>query len=137
MRRPPAGLGTLLGRDLSVLLGTAGLAVGLAATAAFLAGRELDPGAAQTMAFATIALAELALVFSVRVPRSPAWHGGRNPALLGAVGLSVALVAAGIYLPVGHDLLDTVSLDGSELSLVIVLALLPTILLELAKALRR
>jgi Ca2+-transporting ATPase len=137
MRRPPAGLGTLLGRDLSVLLGTAGLAVGLAATGAYLAGRELDPEAAQTMAFATIALAELVLVFSVRVPRSAAWRGGRNPALFAAVGLSVLLVAAAIYLPIGRDLLDTAALGATELALVLLLGLLPTVLLEGAKAIRR
>ena len=137
MRRPPAGLGTLLGRDLSLLLGTAGLAVGLAATAAYLAGRELEPDAAQTMAFATIALAELVLVFAVRAPRAPAWRGGRNPALLVAVGLSVLVVAAALYLPLGRDLLDTVSLGAPELALVVGLALLPTVLLEIAKAARR
>lgn len=137
MRRPPAGLGTLLGRDLSILLGTAGLAVGLAATAAFLAGRELEPDAAQTMAFATIALAELVFVFAVRVPRAPAWRGGRNPALLVAVGLSVLVVAAALYLPLGHDLLDTVPLGAPELAVVLALALAPTVLLEAAKAVRR
>ena len=137
MRRPPAGLGTLLGRDLSILLGTAGLAVGLAATAAYLAGRELEPDAAQTMAFATIALAELVLVFAVRAPRAPAWRGAANPALLLAVAGSVLFVAAAIYLPIGHDLLDTVSLGAPELALVLGLALVPTVLLELGKALRR
>ena len=69
MKRP--GAGRLLGRRLSFVLGIAGLAVGLAATGAYLAGRELDPGAAQTMAFATVALAELIFVFSVRTPTAP------------------------------------------------------------------
>ncbi|HEU6446417.1 MAG TPA: cation-transporting P-type ATPase [Gaiellaceae bacterium] len=136
MRRPPAGLGTILGRDLSLVLGAAGLAVGLAATAAFLVGRELDPDAAQTMAFATIALAELALVFAVRVPRGPAWRAGRNRWLFLAVAGSVVVVAAAIYLPLGRDLLDTAVLGPAELALVLALALAPTVLLEVAKALR-
>jgi Ca2+-transporting ATPase len=137
MRRPPQGLGTLLGRELSVVLGIAGLAVGLAATGAFLAGRELDPDAAQTMAFATVALAELVLVFAVRVPRSPAWRAGRNPALLAAVAGSVLVVAGAIYLPLGRELLETVWLGPAELGIVVALALAPTVLLETAKAFRR
>ncbi|HET9323050.1 MAG TPA: cation-transporting P-type ATPase [Gaiellaceae bacterium] len=137
MERPPAGLGTLLGRDLSVLLAAAGLAVGLAATAAYLVGRELDPDAAQTMAFATIALAELVLVFAVRVPRSPAWRGGRNASLVLAVVGSVAFVGAAIYLPIGQDLLATAPLGATELALVLALSVAPTALLELGKAVRR
>jgi calcium-translocating P-type ATPase len=74
MRRPPAHLGTLLGRELTLALVAAGLGVGLAATAAYLVGREVDPDAAQTMAFATIALAELVLVFAVRTPHRAAWR---------------------------------------------------------------
>jgi calcium-translocating P-type ATPase len=137
MRRPPAGLGTLLGRELSLLLGMAGIAVGLAATTAYVAGRELDPAAAQTMAFSTIALAELVLVFAVRAPRAPAWRGRRNPALLLAVAGSVLVVGAAIYLPLGRDLLATASLGPLELTIVIALALAPTVLLEAAKAVRR
>ena len=49
----------------------AGVTIGLAATAAYLAGRELAPEAAQTMAFATIALAELLFVFSTRPQGRP------------------------------------------------------------------
>jgi hypothetical protein len=60
---------------LTLALVAAGLGVGLAATAAYLVGREVDPGAAQTMAFATIALAELVLVFAVRTPHRPACAG--------------------------------------------------------------
>ena len=137
MRRPPQGLGTLLGRELSAILGIAGLAVGLAATGAYLAGRELEPDAAQTMAFATVALAELVLVFAVRAPRLPAWRAGRNPALILAVAGSVLLVAASIYLPLGRELLGTAWLGPAELGIVLLLALLPTVILEGAKALRR
>ena len=59
MRRGPRGLGGLFSRRLGFALALAGLAVGLTATAAYVVGRELAPEAAQTMAFATIALAEL------------------------------------------------------------------------------
>jgi Ca2+-transporting ATPase len=127
----------LLGRDLEVALGLAGVTIGLAATAAYLTGRALAPEAAQTMAFATIALAELLFVFSVRSPHAPVWRGPRNPALVASVVLSAAVVAFLIYFAPVQNAFGTVSLGARELALVFGLAALPTILVELAKAVRR
>ena len=56
----------LFERELELALVVAGVTVGLAATAAYLIGRELAPDAAQTMAFATVALAELVFVYTLR-----------------------------------------------------------------------
>ncbi|HET6643152.1 MAG TPA: cation-transporting P-type ATPase [Gaiellaceae bacterium] len=137
MRRPPAHLGTLLGRELTLALVAAGLGVGLAATGAYLVGREVDPGAAQTMAFATIALAELVLVFAVRTPHRPAWRGSRNETLMVAVIGSVLVVAAAIYVPLGRELTGTEALGPFELGVVLALAVAPAALVEVAKAARR
>ena len=49
-------------------------------------------GEAQTMAFATIAVAELALVFAVRSPIRPAWEAPRNLYLVGGVVVSSLLL---------------------------------------------
>jgi calcium-translocating P-type ATPase len=137
MRRKPRPQGRLLGRDLELALGLAGVSIGLAATAAYLAGRALAPEAAQTMAFATIALAELLFVFSTRSPHASAWRGQRNHVLVASVVLSAALVALVVYFtPVQHAF-GTVSLGARELGLVLGLAALPTMLVELAKAARR
>ena len=137
MRRKPRPQGRLLGRDHELALGLAGISIGLAATAAYLAGRELTPEAAQTMAFATIALAELLFVFSTRSPHAAAWHGPRNPVLVVSVVLSAALVALVVYLTPVQEAFGTVSLGARELALVLGLAALPTALVELAKAVRR
>jgi Ca2+-transporting ATPase len=137
MRRKPRPQGRLLGRDLELALGLAGVSIGLAATAAYLAGRELAPDAAQTMAFATIALAELVFVFSTRSPRAPAWRGPRNPVLVASVVLSAALVGLVVYFTPVQDAFGTVSLGARELALVLGLAALPTALVEMVKALRR
>jgi P-type Ca2+ transporter type 2C len=137
MRRKPRPQGRLLGRDLELALGLAGVSIGLAAAAAYLAGRALAPEAAQTMAFATIALAELLFVFSTRSPRAPAWRGPRNPVLVASVVVSAALVALVVYLTPLQGAFGTVSLGARELGLVLGLAALPTALVELAKALRR
>ena len=97
MQRKPRAPGRLFGRELELALAAAGVTIGLAATAAYLVGRELAPEAAQTMTFATVALAELAFVFSVRSPRTAAWRGPRNPSLVASVVLSSAFLAS-------HDL---------------------------------
>ena len=49
------------------------------------------------MAFATIALAELVFVFSMRSSFAPAWRGPRNPALTVSVLGSALVVALLVY----------------------------------------
>jgi Ca2+-transporting ATPase len=137
MLRPPVPLGRLFRRDQLVMLAVAGTTVGLAATAAYVAGRALAPESAQTMAFATIALAELVFVYSIRSPSQSAWHGPRNHLLALSVVASAAVVMLGIYLPIGRELLGTVQLDATELGIVLALAVTPSVLVEAAKAIRR
>jgi Ca2+-transporting ATPase len=137
MRRRPRPQGRLFGRELKLALGLAGLAIGLAATGAYLAGRALAPEAAQTMAFVTIALAELGFVFCTRSPAEPAWRAPRNPALLASVALSALVVALVIYAPAAHGAFGTVALDMPQLALVVTLAALPSLAVELAKAFLR
>ena len=137
MRRPPRAHGSLFSRALGSTLVVAGLGVGLTATAAYVAGRELAPAAAQTMAFATLALAELLLVYAIRSPSVPAWRGGRNPMLGWSVLASLAVVAAVVYIPALREPFGTVALAARELGLVAVLAVLPAAVLEAIKWRRR
>ena len=137
MQRKPRPQGRLFGRELEVALAAAGLSLGLAATVAYVVGRELAPEAAQTMTFATVALAELAFVFSVRSPRTAAWHGPRNLGLLASVALSATFVMCLIYVAPLHNAFATVSLGVSELGIVLALSLLPAAAVELAKSMRR
>jgi Ca2+-transporting ATPase len=137
MRRGPRGLGALFSRRLVLALALAGSAVGLAATGAYVVGRELTPDAAQTMAFATIALAELFLVFSMRSSHSPAWRGPPNRALAWSVVASVAIVALLVYVPQLHEAFGTYPLGASELAVVLLFAVVPGVLVEAAKAVSR
>ena len=136
MSRPPRPAGGLFSRPLWFALGLAGTVVGLAATAAYLAGREIAPDAAQTMAFATVALAELVFVFSLRVLNAPPWKAPPNRALIASVLASAAVLFAAIYVPGLRPLFGTVALAPAELAVVAVLALVPTLLVEAVKALR-
>ena len=70
MRRSPERGDRLFPSRAWGALAALGILVGLAALAAFLVGRSVGDNEARTMAFATVALAELALVFSVRSPSS-------------------------------------------------------------------
>jgi Ca2+-transporting ATPase len=134
---PQAPSASLFSRELKVALGLAGLAVGFAATAAYLLGRELAPDAAQTMAYATIALAELLFVYSVRSAWVAAWRVPRNRVLDASVLASAVLLTLTIYLPIVREPFGTVALDASELGLVAALAAVPFVVVEAAKAVRR
>lgn len=137
MHRPPRRSGALFSGQQRLALGLAGVAVGLAATGAYLFGREVAPEAAQTMAFATIALAELVFVFSVRSTDTPAWRGPRNAALAWSVAASALLVALVIYMPAFREPFGTQALRPVELVVVALFAVLPASLVEAVKALRR
>ncbi len=137
MRQPPRGRARLFSSPFQLALVAAGAAVGLAATGAFVLGRDLAPDTAQTMAFATIALAEPALVFSLRSTVQAAWRGPRNAALGLSVLASAVVVGLALYVPSIADLLGTTSLGLRELAIVAGLALVPTVLFEVGKAVRK
>ena len=74
-----------------------GSLVGLAALAAF--SSEETTTKARTMAFATVAFAELALNLLADSPIGAAWEAPRNLYLVGSVVLSAAIVIVATYLP--------------------------------------
>jgi Ca2+-transporting ATPase len=89
------------------------------------------------MAFATIALAELALVFTIRSLNAPAWRAPRNPALTWSVLSSLLIVALVVYVPVLREPFGTEPLGPVEVGAVLALALVPAALVEAVKAVRR
>jgi Ca2+-transporting ATPase len=135
MRRPPERGSRLFPPRAWAALCGIGAVIGLVAWAAFLIGDGGDE--ARTMAFATVALAELGLVFSVRSPIRPAWHAPSNPYLVGSVVLSTAVVAACIYGSALNDAVGTVPLGGAELGVVVLLAVVPFAAVEAGKAVLR
>jgi Ca2+-transporting ATPase len=137
MRRAPERGDRLFPPRAWGVLAVVGVLVGVAALAAFLVGRSAGDDEARTMAFATVAFAELALVFSLRSPVSAAWEAPRNLYLVGSVVVSAAIVVVAVYLPVLNETLGTVFLDATELGAVVVLALVPFVCVEAGKALFR
>jgi Ca2+-transporting ATPase len=130
----PRGHGSLFPRRLQLSLGLMGLAVGAAATGAYVVGRAGAPDAAQTMAFATLALAELVLVFSIRSGAAPAWSAPSNPALVTGVVASLVLLLLSIYFPPLREVFGTEPLELWAAATVAALAVAPAVVAEAVKA---
>ncbi len=137
MTSPPRTSAALFDRGVWRTLLWIGVLVGGTTFAAFAVGRGLGGGVAQTMAFATLALGELGLVFGMRSSSEAAWRLPRNPWLTVSVLVSVALVAALVFAPAAHGPFATVSLDTGQTLLVAALSLCPLVGVESVKAARR
>jgi calcium-translocating P-type ATPase len=137
MRRGPRAGGQLFDRPAWLDLAGIGLLVGSTALAAYGLGRSSGEETAQTMAYATIALSELALVFTMRSRRQAAWRLPRNAWLETSVLGSALLVAATLYVPALRDALRTVQLDAARALAVVGIALVPALAVEAVKARRR
>jgi P-type Ca2+ transporter type 2C len=135
MTTPPRRAARLFDTPLWLALGAIGVLVGGATLAAFAAGRAFGGDTSQTMAFATLALSELALVFAIRSPHANAWRLPKNVWLAWSAAGSAALVAAVVYLPPAHEPFATVSLGLYETIVTVALALVPLVAVESGKVL--
>jgi Ca2+-transporting ATPase len=136
MERGPRSRRRLFGGADWLTLAGLGTVVGGAAFAAFLLGRA-GGGDEQTMAFATVALAEVMLVFSCRSPREPAWRLPRNAYLLASVALSAVVVALAVYVPALQEPFGTAALGAGDAAIVVALALVPAAFAEAGKTVLR
>lgn len=104
---------------------------------------ELAEGAdatrARTVAFTTIVLFELFLVFAIRSPRQPLWEIGlrSNTKLIWAVLASAILQLSVVYLPPFQAVFDTESLTAMDWARTIAIALTAFASVEVLKLVRR
>lgn len=116
----------------------------------FAAGRlwaSLDPQAspealarARTLAFTTLALAQLFHIGNARGVGRPMWHPNDfvgNRWAIGAVLLGIALQGIALHLPAAQRVLGTVALSPLEWAWVGLLALVPAVVGQLLRSLRR
>ncbi|HET9114464.1 MAG TPA: cation-transporting P-type ATPase [Gaiellaceae bacterium] len=136
MQTPPRRGDYLFDRRTWSALAFIGLLVGAASTAAYLAGTHYGGDSAQTMAFTTLALSELVLVFSIRSPTLAAWRLPSNKWLDASVLASVGFLAGAIYLPLAHEPFATVSLPLAPALTAVALATVPSLVVETTKRLR-
>ena len=145
MRRPPRDPAEpLLSRAYVVLIVWQGVllaAVTLVVFAVALAwyGRGEGLAHAVTLAFSTLALAQVAHTFNARSVRESAVsrRAFANRWLWGAVLLCLALQLAAVYLPGLQRVLGTVALSGRDWALVVAMALLPVAVTEGVKGVAR
>ena len=102
-------------------------------------GQSTDISRATTVAFLTLGLAQLFHVFNSRFETGSALGPQlfSNRAVLGAIGLTIALQMAAVYLPIAQLVLNTVPLSLSEWGIVLVASLAPALTIELYKVIRR
>ncbi len=120
-----------------------GVLIGICTLAAFwitLQEHEGDPNQlalAQTVAFATLVMAQLIHVFDCRSSRS-IFHRNllQNKYLVAAVISSIALLIAVLYIPELQPIFKTVNLDMHEWILVMISAAIPTLLFGFGSLLR-
>jgi Ca2+-transporting ATPase len=134
MSRPPERGDRLFPGRAWAALAAIGAVVGCVAFAAFLVGDSQTANSPETMAFATVAFAELALVFGVRSPIRASWDAPRNAYLLAGVLLSAAIVLLTVYATPLNEPLGTTPLAASQLGVVLALAAVPFAAVELGKA---
>ncbi|MEW6663494.1 MAG: cation-translocating P-type ATPase [Bacillota bacterium] len=94
---------------------------------------------ARTMAFLTMSLSQLVHAFNVRHPRLSLGQIGlfTNRALVYAFLLSISLQVAVVFVPVLRSAFDTVVLVREDWLIVLALGLVPLLIVELEKLIRR
>ncbi|GEN36450.1 MULTISPECIES: cation-translocating P-type ATPase [Aneurinibacillus] len=131
MKRPPRSRHeNVFARGLAWKIVSRGLLIGLVTLAAFWIAYEANPGdltRAQTVAFATLVMAQLIHVFDCRseisiFSRNPL----QNKYLVLAVLSSVLLVLPVVYLPALQPIFNTVALTAYEWIFIVLLAGIPT-----------
>lgn len=139
MKRRPIRSGTLFEKELVVRVIVQGCFIAAATLAAFFTGLQDDLASGQAMAFCTIAFSQLIYSYSQRSNTQSIFSKGMfdNRQLLGAVLLCAALMLLLLIIPAVREAFALSALEGSEWLMIFVYSLVPTVLIELTKALRR
>jgi Ca2+-transporting ATPase len=106
------------------------------AAQAWAVGKELEHW--QTMVFTVLSLSQLANVMAIRSERQSLFKIGvfSNMSLIGAVGLTVVLQMAVIYLPFANKIFKTQPLTFGEMAICLGLSLLVLVAVEIEKLIR-
>jgi P-type Ca2+ transporter type 2C len=125
MRRPPRPPGeSMFARGMGRQIVWVGMLMGLLSLAIGYGYWNAHNPAWQTMVFTTLTLSQMANVMAIRSERRSLFEIGlkSNMLLLGAVGLTVVLQLALIYVPVLQSIFKTVALPVPDLALAIVVS---------------
>lgn len=136
-RKPRDPKASLLDKPFVTQISTQGFLISLSVIAAFLIGLKDSPAIACTMAFSTLTFARLLHGFNCRSQHSIFKIGFKNNWYsLAAFALVTALLALILFVPALHGLFAVQPLSGQEVWLIVILAIIPTILIQLVKVIR-
>ena len=87
------------------------------------------------MVFTSLVLSQMAFAFAVRSERESVFNIGlfTNPAILGAIALTIGLQLLVVYLPFAQGIFETEALNVEHLVVALVFSLLPFVGFELKK----
>ncbi len=124
----------ILTADFTALLFGQGALIAVSVIIAFLMGLQTDAATAATMAFATLTMARLFHGFNCRSAHSIFKIGFiTNIYSVGAFFIGSFLMALVLFLPVLHNLFAVVTLGSEKYGIIFLLALAPTVLVQLVK----
>ncbi|MBP7687757.1 MAG: cation-translocating P-type ATPase [Thermoflexales bacterium] len=126
----------IVNRLMIIRIGVMTVALTGVVLAAFMVGwSQKNQVLAQTLAFVTLALAELPIAYTTRSERYPLFKLGvlSNKWMQRAVGLSIVLTLAVVYVPFLNDPFNTMPLSLEHWAIIAPLALIPAIVAEVSK----
>lgn len=136
-RKPRDPKASLLDKPFVTQISTQGFLISLSVITAFLIGLKDSPAIACTMAFSTLTFARLLHGFNCRSQHSIFKIGfKKNWYSLAAFALGTALLALILFVPTLHGLFAVQPLSGQEVWLIVILAIIPTVLIQLVKVIR-
>lgn len=129
---------SILNKKFLLQISVQGLLFTIATLIAFYVGLSVNAATASTMAFATLCLTRLWHGFNARGKHSLAKLGLlSNPYSIGAFFLGAALLALVLLCPPLYSWFDITPLSGSNLLVILVCSVVPTILIQLGRMLRK
>lgn len=136
-RKPRDPKASLLDKPFVTQISTQGFLISLSVITAFLIGLKDSPAIACTMAFSTLTFARLLHGFNCRSQHSIFKIGFKNNWYsLAAFVLGTALLVLILFVPTLHGLFAVQPLSGQEVWLIVILAIIPTVLIQLVKVIR-
>lgn len=136
-RKPRDPKASLLDKPFVTQISTQGFLISLSVITAFLIGLKDSPAIACTMTFSTLTFARLLHGFNCRSQHSIFKIGFKNNWYsLAAFALGTALLVLILFVPTLHGLFAVQPLSGQEVWLIVILAIIPTVLIQLVKVIR-
>lgn len=136
-QKPRSASEGILTKDFLQRLSIQGVLLAAATMLGFYSGLRTDGAMACTMAFATLCMARLFHGFNCRGNRS-LFRMPVNPYSIGAFAVGTLLLLAVLLIPALHSLFDISNLlVGTDIMKIIVFAILPTVLIQLWRLVRR